>query len=104
MFGHLILREYEIDRTEISKIWRRNGKIWQINTTDGMSLIVASAKEEENKILLVGAELTGIHLSEIDIIWVKRFNILGTLGIIGLGIIALTYTLFALGGGVQISL
>ena len=96
MFGHLILREYTINKIDMSIIYRREGKIWQISTKDGIWLYVTSAREEGNKITLVGAELQGIHLSEIDTIWIKKSNASVIVGTISLGFLILGIPLFLL--------
>jgi hypothetical protein len=88
--GNLVLKEYVVDRSNIEKTERgKNGKIIRVTTKDGMSLNPISTQELNGKIIVVAYEYTRLPLSDIDILWVKKTNILGTIGLVYLGLAVL---------------
>jgi hypothetical protein len=75
------LKTIEIDRADIQNVKRnKKGKIEKIVTKDGTSYAVVSSVEENEKIVSVTAYSSfSARLSDIQLAWVKRVNVPGSL-------------------------
>ncbi len=95
----LTLKEYVVDKSDIKKLERgKRGTIINITTKDGKNLNVVNAREENEKIIIDTYFNSRIPLSEIDIIWVKKNNVLGNIVFLSLGMAVFFTAIFLLGG------
>ncbi len=96
--GNIILKEYVLDKSDIKKTeYGKKGETIRITTNDGKNLNVAKTQEANEKLIVVAYEYSRIPLSEIDIIWVKKTNILATIGVIYLGLAIFSAAVLSLG-------
>lgn len=83
--GSYVDKEYSLKKAQLKKIDRdKNGKITHITTEDERSFYVIAAREEGDRIIFRASDFSHIPLSEVNKIWVKKFNLLMTIGLIWL--------------------